>query len=90
MEPDPRRTSGLQGRTLMCQLLGMNANVPTDIMFSFSGFAKRSSEHADGFGIAFFENKGVRSFVDHQAAEVSPVAELIKRYPIRSNSRSGF
>ena len=39
----------------MCQLLGMNGNTPTDIVFSFSGFAKRACEHADGFGIAFFE-----------------------------------
>ena len=25
----------------MCQLLGMNANVPTDVMFSFAGLARR-------------------------------------------------
>jgi glutamine amidotransferase len=68
----------------MCQLFGMNANVPTDVVFSFSGFACRASEHADGFGIAFFEGRGVRCFVDAQAANVSPVADLIKTYPIRS------
>ena len=68
----------------MCELLGMNCNVPTDIVFSFSGFSKRATEHADGFGIAFFENKGVRCFVDAQAADQSPVAELVRRYPIRS------
>lgn len=68
----------------MCQLLGMNCNTPTDIVFSFSGFATRSREHADGFGIAFYEGRGVRLFVDHLAASASPVAELIKRYPIKS------
>jgi len=68
----------------MCQLLGMNCNTPTDIVFSFSGFATRASEHADGFGIAFFEGRGVRLFVDHQAASASPVADLVKRYPIQS------
>lgn len=68
----------------MCQLLGMNCNTPTDIVFSFSGFATRASEHADGFGIAFFEGRGVRLFVDHQAASTSPVADLVKRYPIQS------
>ena len=68
----------------MCQLLGMNCNTPTDIVFSFTGFASRSREHADGFGIAFFEGRGVRLFVDHAAAIDSPVAEPIKRYPIRS------
>jgi predicted glutamine amidotransferase len=68
----------------MCQLLGMNCNVPKDIIFSFSGFAQRACEHADGFGIAFFEGRGVRCFVDAQAANASPVADLIKAYPIRS------
>ena len=33
-------------------------------MFSFTGFATRADEHKDGFGIAFFEDKGVRLFVD--------------------------
>ncbi len=70
----------------MCQLLGMNCNVPTDIMFSFSGFSQRACEHADGFGIAFFEGRGVRCFVDAQAANQSPVADLIKAYPIRSTN----
>ena len=68
----------------MCQLLGMNSNTPTDIVFSFSGFATRATEHADGFGIAFFEGRGVRLFVDHQAAVASPVAELVKHYPIKT------
>ena len=68
----------------MCQLLGMCGNQPTDIVFSFSGFATRSTEHADGFGIAFFEGRGLRHFVDHLPACESPVADLVKRYPIKS------
>lgn len=68
----------------MCQLLGMNANTPTDLMFSFTGFAKRAEEHKDGFGIAFFEDAGVRLFVDAQSAALSPVAEMVRRYPIHS------
>ncbi|WP_419788634.1 class II glutamine amidotransferase, partial [Pseudomonas aeruginosa] len=31
----------------MCQLLGMNANTPTDVMFSFTGLATRAHEHKD-------------------------------------------
>lgn len=65
----------------------MNCNVPTDIVFSFTGFAHRGGRtdtHHDGWGIAFFEGAGVRHFVDHQAAVDSPIAELIKRYPIKS------
>jgi glutamine amidotransferase len=67
----------------------MNCNVPTDIVFSFTGFAMRGGHtdtHHDGWGIAFFEGAGVRHFVDHQAAAASPVAELIKRFPIKSKN----
>jgi glutamine amidotransferase len=67
----------------------MNCNVPTDIVFSFTGFATRGGRtdvHADGWGIAFFEGAGVRHFVDHEAAISSPIAELIKRYPIKSKN----
>ena len=67
----------------MCQLLGLNANTPTDVVFSFTGFATRAQEHKDGFGIAFFEDRGVRLFVDAQSARHSPVAEMVRRYPIR-------
>jgi glutamine amidotransferase len=70
----------------MCQLLGMNANTPTDLVFSFTGFSRRAEEHKDGFGIAFFEDAGVRLFVDAQSAAHSPVAEMVKRYPIHSSN----
>src|ERR1700712_3275515 len=70
----------------MCQLLGMNANTPTDAMFSFTGLATRADEHKEGFGIAFFEDRGLRLFVDQHSARHSPVAELVKGYPIRSNN----
>jgi len=71
----------------MCQLLGMNCNVPTDICFSFTGFQARGGAtdiHADGWGIAFFEGRGVRVFLDPQPSCRSPIAELVRRYPIRS------
>jgi predicted glutamine amidotransferase len=61
----------------MCQLLGMNANTPTDVCFSFAGLARRADEHKDGFGI---------DFVDHHSARISPVAELVARYPIKSDN----
>jgi glutamine amidotransferase len=73
----------------MCQLLGMNCNVPTDIVFSFTGFATRggrTGDHNDGWGIAFFEGAGVRHFVDYQSAVESPIAELIRRCPIKSKN----
>lgn len=71
----------------MCQLLGMNCNVPTDICFSFEGFCARggkTDEHRDGWGIAFFEGVGCRVFLDVHPSIDSPIAELVRRYPIRS------
>ena len=73
----------------MCQLLGMNCNTPTDITFSFTGFAQRGGKtdhHSDGWGIAFFEGRGLRHYVDHMPAADSPVAELIRHYPIKSEN----
>jgi predicted glutamine amidotransferase len=71
----------------MCQLLGMNCNVPTDICFSFEGFCARggaTADHADGWGIAFFEGPGCRVFLDAHPSTTSPIAELVRRYPIKS------
>ncbi len=71
----------------MCQLLGMSCNVPTDICFSFTGFRARgglTDHHRDGWGIAFFEGRGARLFLEPSASADSPVAELVRSYPIRS------
>jgi glutamine amidotransferase len=70
----------------MCQLLGLNANTPTDVVFSFTGFSTRAEEHKDGFGVAFFEGRGARVFVDAQSARHSPVAEMVRGYPIKSRN----
>ncbi|MCS6765631.1 MAG: class II glutamine amidotransferase [Candidatus Protistobacter heckmanni] len=73
----------------MCQLLGMNCVTPTDITFSFTGFAARggkTAQHADGFGVAFFEDKACRLFIDDASSATSPIAELVKRYPIKSKN----
>src|SRR5260363_45486 len=73
----------------MCQLLGINCAAPTDTTFSFTGFAARggiTDHHADGWGIAFFEDRACRLFIDHQPASTSAVAEFVKRYPIKSKN----
>lgn len=73
----------------MCQLLGMNCATPTDITFSFSGFAARgghTDQHSDGWGIAFFEDKACRLFIDHESAASSALAQLVKNYPIKSRN----
>ncbi len=71
----------------MCELLGMSANVPTDICFSFSGLMKRGGDtgpHRDGWGIAFYEGPGCRSFHDPNPSADSEIARLVQRYPIKS------
>lgn len=73
----------------MCQLLGMNCNTPTDIVFSFEGFRRRggvTDHHVDGFGIGFFEGKGVRLLHDDKPSAHSPLADLIKAYQIKSEN----
>lgn len=73
----------------MCQLLGMNCNTPTDIVFSFEGFRRRGGVtdiHVDGFGIAFFEGKGVRIYQDDGPCASSPVADLVRAYQIKSKN----
>jgi len=73
----------------MCQLLGMNCNVPTDICFSFEGFRARggkTDEHVDGWGIAFFEGPGCRVYLDDKASADSTVADLVRHYPIHSTN----
>ena len=37
----PGRAPSVSGDTAMCELLGMSANVPTDIVFSFTGLMQR-------------------------------------------------
>ena len=73
----------------MCQLLGLNCATPTDANFSFTGFSQRggaTDHHADGWGIAFFEGKGLRLFVDQQSAAASPMAAFLRGYPLKSRN----
>lgn len=71
----------------MCELLGMSANTPTDICFSFSGLMQRGGRtgpHRDGWGIAFYEGRGCRLFHDPLSSVDSEIARFIKRYSIKS------
>lgn len=76
----------------MCELLGMSANVPTDIVFSFTGLMQRgglTGPHRDGWGIGFYEGRGLRLFQDPAASSESEVARLVQRYPIKSQTVIG-
>ena len=71
----------------MCELLGMSANVPTDICFSFAGLMRRGGQtgpHADGWGIVFYEGKGSRGFHDPRPSAESEIARFVRGHPIKS------
>ncbi|MEI6556825.1 MAG: class II glutamine amidotransferase [Rhodospirillaceae bacterium] len=71
----------------MCELFGMSANVPTDICFSFAGLMRRGGEtgpHRDGWGVAFYEDKGCRTFHDPRASADSEIARLVRSHAIQS------
>jgi glutamine amidotransferase len=71
----------------MCELLGMECNVPTDIVFSFSGLALRGGArgpHADGWGLALYEKRSVRTFLEPAAAANSALAAYIRSHPIKT------
>ena len=79
----------------MCQLLGMNSRLPASLTLSFTGFSRRggcTDHHGDGWGIAFFESdgtapgKGIRYFVDKESAATSPIAQMLRSYPIKSHN----
>ncbi len=65
----------------------MECNVPTDIVFSFSGLALRGGlrgPHSDGWGLALYEGRAVRTFLEPAAAAHSPLAEFVRRHPIKT------
>lgn len=73
----------------MCELLGMSANTPTDICFSFAGLMRRGGEtgpHGDGWGITFYDGKGCRSFHDNAPSATSEIARFIRGYSIKSRT----
>lgn len=71
----------------MCELLGMSANTPTDLCFSFTGLTQRGGNtgpHSDGWGVAFYEGKGIRSFHDASPSAESEIADMVQHHPIKS------
>jgi len=73
----------------MCELLGMSANVPTDVCFSFSGLIRRggvTGPHKDGWGITFYESKGCCTFLEPKAGAYSEIARIVQEYPIKSKT----
>jgi glutamine amidotransferase len=65
----------------------MECNVPTDIVFSFSGLALRGGRkgpHADGWGLALYEGHRARAFLEPAAASHSALAKYVRENPIKT------
>jgi glutamine amidotransferase len=65
----------------------MNCATPTDFNFSFRGFARRGGDtdkHQHGWGVAIYEGRGLRTFLDPLPAAQSKVAEFVQEYPMKT------
>ncbi|RDL45716.1 class II glutamine amidotransferase [Marinomonas piezotolerans] len=70
----------------MCELLGMSANVPTDICFSFSGLRARGGRtgpHKDGWGMAMYRDDSVWSIHDPRPSSDSDMAEVMSNTSLK-------
>jgi glutamine amidotransferase len=71
----------------MCELLGMECNVPTDITFSFAGLSSRGGRngpHTHGWGLALYDGNVAHVFREPAPASVSPLARFVREYPIKT------
>lgn len=65
----------------------MECNVPTDIVFSFTGFALRGGKtgpHADGWGLALYEGRFAHLFLEPRPACDSPLAGYLQQNPMKT------
>jgi glutamine amidotransferase len=65
----------------------MDCNTPTDILFSFTGFANRGGRtgpHGDGWGLAFYEGRAARVFLDPRPCALSPLATFLRTHSIKT------
>ncbi|BFM48527.1 class II glutamine amidotransferase [Marinomonas sp. THO17] len=70
----------------MCELLGMSANVPTDICFSFSGLRARGGRtgpHKDGWGMAMYRDGDVWAIHDPRPSADSDMAEVMSQTSLK-------
>lgn len=69
----------------MCELLGMVASSPADVVFSFTGLALRGGQtgpHADGWGLALYDQNFARLFLEQEPAYSSGLARYLRENPI--------
>ena len=73
----------------MCQLFALSCNALSAVTFSFTGLSARgghTGEHADGYGLAFHDDKVCRHFIDEGRASDSALADFLRHHPIRART----
>ncbi|QSI76609.1 class II glutamine amidotransferase [Niveibacterium microcysteis] len=73
----------------MCQLLGVSARKPVSAAFALQGFLLRGGEtdqHADGWGIGYYQGEHARMLREARAAAHSGLALRIREQQIRSRN----
>jgi len=69
----------------MCELLGMECNVPTDMVFSFTALSMRGGQtahHSDGWGLALYHGPFARMFLEPTPACDSSLARFVRNTPM--------
>lgn len=69
----------------MCELFGMVASQPADVVFSFTGLSLRGGQtgpHADGWGLSLYDGNFARTFLEEHPAYSSPLARFLRENPI--------
>ena len=73
----------------MCELFAMSSSHPATVTYSMREFARHgglTSDHVDGWGVAYVEDHDVRVFRDTDAAAESPYLQLVSALKVRSNT----
>lgn len=71
----------------MCELFAMSSSCPATVTYSMREFASHgglTADHADGWGLAYVEDRDARVFRDVDAAAASPYLEMVSSREFRS------
>jgi len=72
----------------MCELFAMSSSHPAAVTYSMREFARHgglTADHADGWGIAYVQDRDARVFRDVDAAAESPYLQLVSALEFRSD-----
>ena len=72
-----------------CQLLGMNCRTATAFALTWPDFCSRGGDtdiHRDGWGLAYYDGRGLRQFHDTEAASTSALAQFLGRQSLQTRN----